>query len=412
MDDSRGFKKMYPSLIPVTKSYGAHLIDEEDITTVSEVLRSFNLTCGDFVNQFEKELAKTIQSNYAVVCSNGTTALHMATIAAEIKPDDYVIVPTITFLATANAARYCGANIIFCDVNPCNGLVTKKTLQDAIDRSPKKPVAFYPVDLAGQPSTNNEIKKLCQSYGMKIIQDSCHSLGTTVVSEEGEWAIGSNKYSDFTTFSFHPVKNITTGEGGAVTTNDEKIYKKLKELRSHGMLRDSDSFLNKDLGFDDNQLPNPWYYEMHQMGYNYRLTDLQAALGISQLKKLGKFKDTREKLKSYYDELLRPYDLFIKPLDPVLNAAPCWHLYIALIDFTKIKRTRSEVMRSLAEKGIGTQVHYVPVHLQPYYQKVSPSPKLEGAMDYYSKTLSLPLHPHLKKDDISNIVKILIETLT
>lgn len=411
MDNNRRFKKM-PSFVSLkTNSYGAHCIDEEDIVAVSNVLRGPNLTCGDFIEQFEKELAHLVQSKYVVVCSNGTTALHLASLVAGVKPDDYVIVPTITFLATANAPKYCGANIIFCDVDSLTGLVTEDTVREAIQRAPKKPLAFYPVDLAGQPSCSFSIRRLCEEYGIKIIQDSAHSLGTTAVSENSKWAIGSNKYSDFTTFSFHPVKNITTGEGGAITTNDEVDYKKLKVLRSHGMLRDADLFLDHHLGFDSNHQKNPWYYEMQHMGYNYRMTDIQAALGLSQLKKIQKFKNTRRELKSAYDKALMPYDGIINPIKSIPNADPFWHLYSVLIDFKKVKKQRSDVMHRLAEKGIGTQVHYIPVHLQPYYKKLSPSPVLDGSMAYYSKTLSLPLHSHLNENDVKYVVESLTEVL-
>ncbi len=411
MDVHRRVKKMHSSLISPTKTYGAHSVDEDDILAVTEVLRGSNLTCGKYVDQFEEDLAKSVNANYAVASSNGTTALHMASIVAGIKPDDYVIVPTLTFLATANAPKYCGANIIFCDVDPENGLLTQNTVLEAIKRSPKKPVALYPVDLAGQPSSSVQIKELCERNGIKIIQDSCHSLGTSYFSEGAEQIIGNNKYSDFTVFSFHPVKNITTGEGGAITTNDEENYIKLKALRSHGMVRDPGIFNNNDLGFNSKHLPNPWYYEMQQLGFNYRLTDIQAALGISQLNKLKKFKEIRKKLKFIYDKALSPYYSMINPINIVPGAEPCWHLYTVLIDFQKLMKDRADVMRALSEKGIGTQVHYIPVHLQPYYKKNSPSPELEGALAYYSKTLSLPLHVHLTETDIHNIVQTVVEIL-
>lgn len=402
---------MYPSISSPAKTYGSHLIDEEDINAVIEVLQGPSLTGGKFVTQFEENLAKVSNSAFAVACSNGTTALHLASVAAKIKPEENVIVPAITFLATANAPRYCGANVIFCDVDPESGLVTEETLTAAIKRSPQNPVAFYPVDLAGQPSLSASMKRICKSNDIKIIQDSCHSLGTTFLGEEGQQIVGSNQYADFTVFSFHPVKNITTGEGGAITTNCESAYLKMKTLRSHGMLREGSSFLNRDLAFDAHGNQNPWYYEMQQIGFNYRITDIQAALGISQLKKLETFKQTQKRLKSLYDEALKPYAPFIRPLKAGPNSDPCWHLYIAMIDFTKVKKTRAEVMTLLAEKEIGTQVHYIPVHLQPYYQKHSSTPYLEGAENYYAKALSLPFHVFLREEDVHKVVGVLTEIL-
>lgn len=402
---------MHRNLNSLIRTYGSHYIDEKDILAVTEVLRGSHLTCGRFVEQFERDLAVYCNSRYAISCSNGTTALHLASAVAGIGPDDCVIVPAITFVATANAPHYCGAKIIFCDVDPTNGIATLENLKASIATSPKKPSAFFPVDLAGQPSTTYDIKTFCQQYGIKIIQDACHSLGSTFFSDNEEVSVGSNCYSDFTTFSFHPVKNITTGEGGAILTNDEEACHRIKTLRSHGMLRDSFHFIQKELAFDNKKQANPWYYEMHEVGYNYRLTDIQAALGISQLNKLTLFKRKRQELKELYDKSFSLYAPFLKPVKIIPQTSSCWHLYSLLIDFSSLKKERAEVMGKLLERGIGTQVHYIPVHLQPYYRAQYPHLKLEGAEEYYSKTLSLPLHMHLTEEDIAYISNNLLEVL-
>lgn len=411
MDDSRGTKAVHISSRLMTASYGAQFVDEEDIDAVCAVLRGTNLTCGTLVDQFEEKLANIVKARYAITCSNGTTALHLASIVAGIKPGDYVIVPSITFLATANAPRTCGANILFCDVDPNSGLIEESHVIDAIKRSPQKPVALYPVDLAGQPACTAAIRKLCQEYDIKIIEDACHALGTTFVADNLKSAVGDNAYADLTIFSFHPVKNITTGEGGAVTTNDSILYEKMKCLRSHGMIRGSRHFNNVDLAFDDAHTINPWYYEMQEIGYNYRLTDIQAALGISQLNKLENFKGIRRSLKSAYDQILEPYKECIAPIRAVQNADPCWHLYTVLIDFEKLGVSRAFIMKALSERKIGSQVHYIPVHLQPYYSQHGFASELPGAMSYYAKTLSLPLHVHLNTEDIKYITRNLLEVL-
>lgn len=411
MDNRRKFKEMHQNLNSGIGAYGSHYIDENDMQAVIEVLKGSHLTCGRFVDQFETDLAAYVGSRYAISCSNGTTALHLASLVAGIQSGEYVIVPAVTFLATANAPHYCGANVIFCDVDPKNGVVTIEALKESIARSPKKPVAFFPVDLAGQPSTNYDIKTFCDQHGIKIIQDACHSLGSTFFADKEELAVGSNYYSDFTVFSFHPVKNITTGEGGAILTNDEDAYRRLKSLRSHGMLRDSSCFAQNDLAFDNKKRANPWYYEMQEVGFNYRLTDIHAALGISQLKKLSQFKKMRQKLRRLYDQAIISYSPLIMPIQAISQSDPCWHLYSVLIDFKSLKKERADVMRLLLERGVGTQVHYIPVHLQPYYRTQNHLLRLEGAEEYYSKTLSLPFHIHLTEEDITYVTDSLVEIL-
>ena len=347
----RLLEKMY-SLNPYLNTYGCHDITEEDIQAVVKVLKGEQLTGGQTVPDFEERVTQIVGARYAVACSNGTTALHLASQAAGLKPGDFVIVPSMTFVATANAARYCGTEVIFSDVSPENGLMEPKHFEEALERCPKTPVAVYPVHLTGQPVNLLEIKKIADQYKIKIIEDGCHAFGTDYQDHNGIHTIGDGYYSDFMAFSFHPVKNIATGEGGLITTNNHDHYEVMKCLRSHGIIREPHLFQRKEAACDQNGHGNPWYYEMIDIGYNYRLTDIQAALGISQLTRLSIFKEHRSNLKKAYDTLLAPYHEYVRPIKAVPNANPCWHLFSILIDFHALNISRSEVMNALSARGI------------------------------------------------------------
>lgn len=379
--------------------YGRHNIDQHDIDAVVEVLKSDWLTCGPIVNLFEQKLATIVSSKHVISCSNGTTALHLALLALGISEKDFVLVPAITFLASANAVRYVGANVIFVDVDPKTGLMTAETLEKAIlDNKGKNLKAVINVHLGGQCEDLEKIHEVSRQYGLKIIEDAAHAIGTRYKNSDKKFIlIGSNSYSDITTFSFHPVKTIAMGEGGAITTNSEQLDKKIRELRSHGMLRNQSDWLN------NNEEKGPWYYEMHELGYNYRISDINCALGLSQLNKLESFKDQRNKIVKKYDELLKNFE-FIKPVCKLLKSDPAWHLYVLLFDFKSLGFTREQIMEHLKENGIGTQVHYIPLYKQPYYKKLYGEIKLEGAEDYYSKCLSLPLYLGLRANQIDQIV--------
>ncbi|MFM8453395.1 MAG: UDP-4-amino-4,6-dideoxy-N-acetyl-beta-L-altrosamine transaminase [Gammaproteobacteria bacterium] len=367
--------------------YGRHCIDQADIEAVIDVLRSDWLTCGPVIDHFEKTLSETVGAKYTVACSNGTTALHLALLVLDITKNDVVLVPAITFLASANAARYVGADVVFVDVDPTTGLMTAQTLEDAILKNKDKNLkAVINVHLAGQCEDLDEICKVARNYGLFIIEDAAHAIGTHYISKEGSsYPIGSNAYCDLTTFSFHPVKTIAMGEGGAITTNDPSLAQKLKIFRSHGMLREASQWINK------NEETGPWYYEMHDLGYNYRVSDINCALGLSQLHKLENFKQSRAQLVQKYDELFKETKNLI-PLRKVYSSDTSWHLYVLLIDFHNFGVTRRNLMRYLKEQGIGTQVHYIPFYKQPYYQKLYGETSLPGAEEYYSKCLSLPLY--------------------
>lgn len=392
--------------------YGRHAIDEEDIQAVVDVLRSDWLTCGPVVEQFEQALRQQTGAEYAVSCSNGTTALHLALLALDIKEGDWVVVPAITFLATANAARYVNADVIFADVDPNTGLVTSETLEQAILKFPDKNKikAFLNVHLAGQCENLESIHNLCRRYNLFIIEDAAHAIGTEYIDSKGvSYPIGSCRYSDMTTFSFHPVKTIATGEGGAITTNSSQYAEKLKLFRSHGMVRDSKKWLEPKQGFDEKTgEPNPWYYEMHQLGFNYRISDINCALGLSQLKKLNQFKKKRAEIVNKYDEAFNNLT-FAKPLSKIKSSNTSWHLYVLLFDFDSVNKTRTQVMIDLKKDDIGSQAHYIPVSSQPYYKNIYGEQRLMGAELFYKNCLSFPLYISLEQDQIFKVIKAIKE---
>ena len=367
--------------------YGKQSIDSDDIGAVVETLKSDFLTTGPKVEEFEQALCAATGAQDAVVCSNGTTALHLACLALGLGPEDAVIVPSVTFLATANAARYCGAEVIFSDVNPDSGLLEASNLEDALAANSDKNIrAVFPVHLGGHCVDMKAIETVARKHDIKIIADSCHALG----GEYDGKPVGACAHEDMATFSFHPVKTIAMGEGGAVTTNNPEWAKKMRTLRTHGMQK------TPKIG--------PWSYDMQQIGFNYRASDIHCALGVSQLKKLGQFVKRRSELAELYTSLLKPLgNVILSPEGGYENKAG-WHLYAARIDFETLGLSRGEVMDALLEKGIGSQVHYIPIHTQPYYTDLYGQQTLSGAETYYNHTLSLPLYPDLKDEDVRYVV--------
>ena len=374
--------------------YGRQCIDEDDIKAVVETLRSDFLTTGPKVQEFEENLCEATGAKYAVACSSGTTALHLAALAHGIQKDDFVIVPSLTFLASANAARYCGAHIIFSDVNPQTGLMETKHFEEALSKAEDKDVrAVFPVHLKGQSVDLKALSERAKHHNIKIIADACHTIGGKI----NDKPVGACEYEDASAFSFHPVKTIATGEGGVVTTNDESIANHMRTLRHHGMI-------NQGAG-------GPWTYEMSELGYNYRITDIQCALGISQLKKLKTFVKKRQDLVRSYNKELSNYSAHIQTPIEQSYSNPAWHLYALQIDFKALGITRAELMNALKEEGIGTQVHYIPVHTQPYYKELYGEMFLPGAMEYYEKTLSFPLYPSMTAEDVVFVTNTLKQKL-
>lgn len=390
---------------PITLPYGRHFIDEDDIAAVTAVLRGDYLTTGPAVPAFEKALADYVGAKETVSCSSGTAALHLAALALGLGPGDTVIVPAITFLATANAARLVGAEVIFADVDPDTGLISPEQLQAAIaELPPTGKRALFNVHFAGQCADVEAIARIARAAGLRIVDDACHAIGTEYRTAVGAWhKIGSNAHCDLTCFSFHPVKTIAMGEGGAVSVNDLELAARMKRYRNHGAERDP-AKLTQRFSRDVSGEPAPWAYEMHEPGFNYRASDIHCALGLSQLKKLPKFMRERRSLAALYDQLLEPLWPLVRPLGRRAAVIPAWHLYATHIDFARAGLTRSELMAELKRKGIGTQVHYIPVARQPYYTARYREQDLPGADSYYQSCLSLPLFVGMTEDDVARVV--------
>ncbi len=379
--------------------YSRQNIDNNDIKCVIKVLKSDFVTQGPNIIKFEKEFAKYTGAKYAVACATGTAALHLSCIALGIKNKSTVLTSAVTFVASANCAEFLGANVDFVDIDKDTYCLDINELKKKLKQ--KKIDLVIPVHLCGHSSDMMEIYKLKKKYKFKIIEDSCHALG----GKYNNFKVGSCRYSDISTFSFHPVKPITTGEGGMITTNDKKIYQKLILYRSHGIHRIAKNFKHKNLAFDKNNIPNRWYYEMKELGFNYRMTDIQAALGISQLKKLNFFTKKRNDIAKIYNDNFKNSKLLKKPYTQktILHS---YHLYTILINFQKLDINKNRLMEILSENNIGTQVLYIPVFLQPYYKrKYNYKPKnFPNAMKYYENALSIPIFPDLNKKEQKFII--------
>lgn len=373
--------------------YSRQTIEEEDLVAVSAALKSDFLTTGPRVEEFEVAFARAAGAKYAVACNSGTAALHLAALAANLQEGQFAIVPSITFLATANAVRMTGAEVIFADVDPDTGLMTAKTLADTLSQAKKAAVnACFPVHLNGQLCDMPALA--AEARGILLIEDACHALGVADV--------GSTANSSMACFSTHAVKTIATGEGGCVTTADEKLAERMRKLRNHGMSRTARDFENRKLAFDGDEV-NSYYYEMKEFGWNYRMPDILCALGISQLKKMQKFWERRREIAALYDRLLAPLSNILRPVPT--SGPHGWHLYPILVDFTTLGISRRKFMDTLREQGIGTQVHYIPVHHQPYYQERYGEIHLPGADAYYSRCLSIPLFPAMSDDDVHHVAQ-------
>lgn len=380
--------------------YAKQWIEERDIDEVDKALRSDWLTTGPYVKKFEEELANLCGARYAVAVANGTAALHCATIAAGIKAGDEGVTSAISFLASANCIAYCGGKPRFADIDDKYYTIDPQSLAEQI--TPRTRV-LIPVHFAGQPVDLEAVHQLATQYNLLVIEDAAHAIGSTWRDSAGDvHKIGSCSYSDMTTFSFHPVKTITTGEGGAITTNDESLYKRLLLARNHGMTKDVGSFENDDLVTDAGE----WYYEQEILGYNYRITDFQCALGLSQLQRLDEFISRRREIVKRYNEAFEDIPGLITPSERA-DVRSAWHLYIVRIDDARFGHSRLEVYNKLREKGILAQVHYIPIHLQPYYRRnfgYKPG-DFPVAEKYYRQCLSLPLYPRMKDGEVERVIE-------
>jgi UDP-4-amino-4,6-dideoxy-N-acetyl-beta-L-altrosamine transaminase len=384
--------------------YGRQTIEDDDVAAVVEALRADYLTTGPRVETFEQAFAEAVGARYAVACSSGTAALHLAMLGLGLKPEESVIAPAITFAATANCARYQGAEVVFADVDPETGLMTPRTLEAALGRlDGRRLAAVLPVHLAGHPVDLPGLSRLAGDA--PLVEDACHALGTTMSFDNVREQVGDGRHGAMACFSFHPVKTITTAEGGMVTTHDQGLAERLRLSRSHGIVRDPALFR------DPPEAPEPWLYEMQTLGYNYRLPDLLCALGLSQLAKLPRFVSRRRALVARYRTLLEPLAPAVRAIAAPKGSESALHLFIVLIDFAAAGITRAEVMAGLAVRGIGSQVHYIPVHRQPYYRDRYGDLDLPGADAYYARGLSLPLYPGMADGDPDRVVEALAEVL-
>ena len=387
-------------------SYGRHHIDEADIQAVVDCLRSGALTQGPKVAEFEQAMLAYVGARYAVAVSSGTAALHIAALAAGVGPTSAVVTSPITFVASANAALYVGARPVFADVDPETTNISPSALAETLSQNPDTK-AVIPVHFAGLPCDMHAIKIIAAQAGALIIEDAAHALGSRY--SDGKM-VGCCAHSLMTIFSFHPVKSITTGEGGMITTNDEQIYRRLLRLRSHGINKGSDDFLNKEAAYTDG-IPNPWYYEMRELSFNYRITDIQCALGLAQLAKLDRFVKRRRQLVARYDKAFNGLKL-IQPVQMSGRDRSAHHLYPVRIDFDAAGISRAELMNRLRGRGIISQVHYMPVPGHPYYRRLGFCPdNYPNAQAYYRQALSIPLYYDLTEEQQDTVISLLKELL-
>ena len=386
----------------MTIPYGRQDITQDDIDAVVEVLRSDWLTQGPKVPEFEQQVADYCGAAHAVAVNSATSALHIACMALDVGPGDIVWTSPNTFVASANCARYCGAEVDFVDIDPNTWnlcpvkLAAKLTEAKKANRLPK---VVIPVHLCGQSCDIAPIHALSQQYGFRIIEDASHAIGGRYKNQ----LVGNCRFSDIAVFSFHPVKIITTAEGGMALTQDPELAERMSRLRTHGITKDPAQMQNTPTG--------PWYYEQLELGYNYRMTDVQAALGISQLQRVDAFVAKRNELAQHYNELLGDVPLRLPQI--IDDAYSSWHLYPVRLRLDEIKRTHREVFEALREAGIGVNLHYMPVHLQPYYRALGFTAEMFPEAEAYGwDAISLPMYPNLNQDQQDQVVSALGKALS
>ncbi len=387
--------------------YGKQFIQEDDVSNVVSTLTGPSLTQGPKVEEFEESIANYAGSKYAVSFANLTCGLHAAYLAAGIGPGDYVITSPLTFVSTSNAALFCNAIPLFADIDPKTLNIDPAKVEELLKKFGNKVKAIVAVHFAGHPCNMEQLNLVAKKYNVIVLEDSAHALGGSY--EDGD-KIGSGKKSLISGYSFHPVKNITTGEGGVMTTNDSEVYKQMCRLRSHGITKGNDPFSLKDLAFTDGK-KNQWYYEMQSLGFNYRLTEIQCSLGLAQITKLDSLMAKRRALAALYDEGLKKFP-FIEVLQEKTRHLSGNHLYTVKIDYKKIGLTRNEFFARFIKHGVHLHVHYIPVFLQPFYKNIEGHDlalKCQNVLDYYDQAATLPLHPLLTEEKINFIINIFNE---
>lgn len=399
------YDNIYKNFFKEVKAYGNHYIDKQDIKEVVKVLKSPYLTQGPKIDEFENALAKYVGSKYAIALSSATAGLHICGLVAGITKNTYAITSPITFVSTANAITYNNGKVLFSDISSKDLNIDPKKIKKLIER--KKTIkAIFPVHFGGYPCKMEEIYKISKKKNILVIEDAAHALGGKYITGE---KIGSCKYSDMCVFSLHPVKSIAAGEGGVITTNNYDHYRKLLRLRSHGINKLDDNFLNNEFSKTDGY-SNPWYHEMQEIGFHYRITDIQASLALSQLKKLDKFISKRRKLSNIYDKAFKN-SKYLSPILKDKKNLSSRHIYIVKVNLKKLKMSRSELMVKLYNQGIGTQIHYLPVTEHPFYKKrygnQNNKKYLKNAYDYYDSCLTLPLYYTLNYSEQKRIISVL-----
>ena len=387
--------------------YGKQHITEEDIQSVIATLKSDFLTQGPKIKEFEEAFAAYVGSKYAVALANGTAALHLCALALGIKEGDKVITTPITFAASANCIRYCGGEVVFADIDPETYLLDIDKVRTLLEASPKGTYqGIIPVDFAGMPLNLEAFRQLADEFGLWIIEDACHAPGGCFMDSEGkEQKCGNGNFADLAIFSFHPVKHIAAGEGGMITTNDEKLYEKLLTLRTHGITRDTALFQNTvavATGAEDQGEYPGWYMEMQLLGYNYRITDFQSALGLSQLKQADANLARRRAIAKRYDQAFQNYPAIHSQLNEIKSNASghAYHLYVIQTE------NRLELYNYLREHQIFAQVHYIPLHLMPYYKQFGwKEGDMPEAERYYKRCLSLPMYPTLTEAEQAYVIE-------
>jgi UDP-4-amino-4,6-dideoxy-N-acetyl-beta-L-altrosamine transaminase len=381
--------------------YARQAIDPEDIAQVAEVLRSNNLTQGPAIERFERAVADYCGAKYAVAVCNATSALHIACLAAGLGEGDRLWTSPNTFVASANCGRYCKADVDFVDIDPKTYNMSAIRLREKLhsaSKSGKLPKVVIPVDFAGQSCEMAEIAGLAEEYGFTIIEDASHAIGGSYQGIK----VGAGRFAQMTVFSFHPVKIITTGEGGMILTNREDLYQKLIRLRSHGITREPSLMPYESEG--------PWYYQQIDLGYNYRMTDIQAALGFSQLQRIEAFVERRQYLAKRYDRLLREFPLILPWQHPDTFSA--FHLYVIRLKLNKIEKSHREVFEDLRAHDIMVNLHYIPVHTQPYYRNLGfKDGDFPEAEKYYKEAISIPMFYGLTDEEQDRVVEVLGETI-